>query len=517
MLYLAIIYHMHQPYYKNLLTVEASVPWVRLHGVKDYLDMLLILKDYPKMRLTFNLVPGLIEQLDDYSAGLVKDKYLLLSYKNTEQLSAEDKEFIQDNFFQLNPKLGISKHPRYYQLYLKKNSGRELDLQELRDLQVWFNLAWCDPYFRKNIPELSRLVEKGRFFSEEDKRSCLDKQLEILKQIIPAYRELKDSGQIEITANSYYHPIMPLLYNSNIAKQANHKAVLPKKIFSYPEDLQNQINMAVELYQEKFGSLPRGMWPSEQALSEHILGAIIQSGIKWIVADEALLFRSLKKKKRDTSYLYQPYRLKRREGELNIVFRDRHLSDLIGFSYNLWKPEDAVSDFLGHLRNIAKHFKNKNLLVVVALDGENAWEHYKNDGWDFLSLFYQQLSKADFLQTVTISEYLDMFVPVGNISNLSPGSWVYGDFNKWIGSNPKNTAWDYLTQARKDLQEMLKQGEEIDKLAWKQIYIAEGSDWFWWYGDTKDNTFDELFRMHLRNFYSLLKKQPPGYLNRPII
>jgi alpha-amylase/alpha-mannosidase (GH57 family) len=522
MLYLAIIYHMHQPYYKNLLSSEIVAPWVRLHAIKDYLDMLLILRDYPQIHLTFNLAPSLIEQIEDYALREGRDKYLLLSYKPAEELTEEERQFILDNFFHLYPEYGIAVHPRYYQLYLKKQSRQEFNTQELRDLQVWFNLAWFDPYFRQNLTELRHLVEKGRFFSEEEKRTCLDKQFEILKGIIPAYKEFQNSGQIEIITNPYYHPILPLLYDSKIAKEANPKAALPKRVFNFPQDAQSQIQGAVGFYQERFGKLPCGMWPSEEAVSEDILGLIIQSGVNWIVTDEAMLFKSLGKKKRITSYLYQPYQLRRKQGIINIVFRDRNISDLISFVYHRRKPEDAVEDFLGHLKNIEQHFKNKNPLVVVALDGENAWEYYKNDGWDFLSLLYKKLSASDFLKTVTVSEYLASSPPGENLTYLKPGSWVSGNFDKWIGSKLKNKAWELLAEAREELEQTASDRGKLatsDKLnlAWKQIYIAEGSDWFWWYGDTDDKTFDHLFRLHLSNLYRFLDKTVPEKLNKAIV
>jgi len=514
MLYLAIIFHMHQPYYKNLLTGETTAPWVRLHGIKDYLDMLLILKDFPQVRPTFNLTPCLIEQIEDYVQGTVQDKYLSLSYKPTEELTQEERQFIRDNFFNIYPKYGIAPHPRYYQLYLKRQSGQEFDTQELRDLQVWSNLAWFDPYFRQNFAELKRLVEKGRFFSEGEKQVCLDKQLEILERIIPVYKESQTSGQIEVITNPYYHPILPLLFNSKIAKEANPKAALPKHNFNFPQDAQSQIQAAVKLYQESFGRKPNGMWPSEEAVSEHILRLIIQSGIKWIVTDEAMLFKSLKKKRRVTPYLYQPYQLKREEGAVDIIFRDRNLSDLISFVYHRWKPEEAVDDFLNHLKKINHYFKHEDPLVVVALDGENAWEYYKNDGWYFLSQFYRKLCASDFVKTTTVSEYLAMFPPKQNLDYLKAGSWVDGNFNKWIGSKPKNKAWEYLAQAREELKKLSVGGSQLsDNLAWKQIYIAEGSDWFWWYGDTDDKTFDELFKMHLSNFYHFLGKEIPEQFN----
>jgi alpha-amylase/alpha-mannosidase (GH57 family) len=250
------------------------------------------------------------------------------------------------------------------------------------------------------------------------------------------------------------------------------------------------------------------MWPSEEAVSEHIIPFIMRSGIKWIVTDEALLFRSLGKKKRDTKLLYQPHIIKKDDLQLNIVFRDRNLSDFIGFVYHGMPEIDAVNDFIQHLENIDKTFKGQNTLVTIAMDGENAWEYYRNDGHDFLNLLYQRIQESPFIKTTTISEYLKDFPAKSEIKRLSAGSWIYGEFGKWIGSPAKVKAWEWLVDARKALE----QSPEADLLAWKQMYVLEGSDWFWWAGEDPDGSFDRLYRMHLVNFYKLLKKNIPGYL-----
>ncbi|MFA5411649.1 MAG: glycoside hydrolase family 57 protein [Candidatus Omnitrophota bacterium] len=515
MLYLALIFHMHQPYYKNLLTQEADVPWVRLHGTKDYLDMVKILENYPLIRQTFNLVPSLVEQIEDYTERTLKDKFLELSYKSASELTPAEKTFVLEKFFMIDKEKVISLSPRYYELYFKKLAKKEFDEQDYLDLQVWFNLSWIDPYFRENYPELKQVVRKGRFFSEEDKRLCLDKQIQILEEIIPAYKKFMQASQIEITPSPYYHPILPLLYNSKTAKEANPRTILPKINFSYPQDAQYQTEAAVKFYEQRFGVKPKGMWPSEEGVSEHILPFIIQAGINWIVTDEALLFKSLKMKKRDTRLLYQPFLLKRREGNLNVVFRDRNLSDLIGFVYHRWKAKDAVADFLKHLENISAFYKEKDVLVTVAMDGENAWEYYTNDGHDFLELLYQRLSEADFVKTTTVSEYLNNHPAVREIKRLASGSWIYADFGKWIGNPYKVKAWECLAIARKELEQVAQQSNTEHELAWKQMHVLEGSDWFWWYGEDHAD-FDKLFRMHLSNFYTLIGKDTPDYLKRPL-
>jgi len=489
---------------------------VRLHGVKDYLDMVQILEGYPLIHQTFNLVPSLIEQIEDYTNRTVKDKFLELSYKPAADLTAQEKSFILERFFMIDKLRVISTHPRYYELYLKRGRKLEFSTQDYLDLQVWFNLAWIDPYFRKNLADLNNLVMKARFFSEQDKQIVLDKQTVILEDIIPVYKKFVSLGQIEVTTSPYYHPILPLLYNTKIALEADTKTTLPRADFIYPQDAQAQIDEATKFYAQRFGCLPQGMWPSEESVSEHILPLLIQSGINWIVADEAILFKSLKKKKRETELLYQPYILKRKNGNLNIIFRDRNLSDLIGFVYHSWDTKACVDDFMKHLENIANNFKERDILVTVAMDGENAWEYYMNDGHYFLESLYQKLSAATFVKVVTISEYLKKFPAKLEIKRLGAGSWIYANFFKWIGNPYKNKAWEYLTKAREELEKIKGEGAKINLgLAWKQIYIAEGSDWFWWYGENQLD-FDRLFRMHLSNFYTIIGKDIPDYLKKPL-
>ncbi len=515
MLYLAFIFHMHQPYYKDLLTQEAALPWVRLHGVKDYLDMVKILEKYPLIRQTFNIVPSLFEQIEDYTNRNIKDKFFELSYKEASSLTGEEKSFILENFFSINKDTVIATFPRYFELYFKRENQKDFNTQDYLDLQAWFNLAWIDPYFRNSIPELKKVVAKARFFTEEEKHTVLDKQVEILEDIIPTYRNFMALGQIEVSVTPYYHPIMPLLFNTNIAREANKNSSLPKIGFSFPEDAKAQIYEAVKFYQERFGVAPCGMWPSEEAVSEHILPFIINSGINWIVTDEAILFKSLRLKKREGRVLYQPYLLERKDGNLNIVFRDRNLSDLIGFIYHRWKAEVAVTDFMKHLENIALEFPKEDTLVTIAMDGENAWEYFANDGHDFLELLYQRLSEATFVKTTTVSEYIKNHPARNKIRRLAAGSWIYGEFSKWINNPFKNKAWEYLSIARKLLEEMRSKKQGIPDLAWKQIHIAEGSDWFWWYGDNQMD-FDRLFRRHLANFYTILGKDIPEYLKKPL-
>jgi alpha-amylase/alpha-mannosidase (GH57 family) len=515
MVYLALIFHMHQPYYRNLLTQEAGMPWVRLHATKDYLDMLQILDRFPNIQQTINVVPSLLEQIEDYCRTRTKETHLWLSTKPADDLNDGDKNFILKNFFSVNKERILSLFPRYYELYTKKQSNQEFTTQDFLDLQVLFNLAWIDPSFRENIPELKTLVLKARFYCERDKQTVIEKQIEIMKAIIPAYRDAASSERLEITVTPYYHPILPLLYNTNIAKEASPKTTLPKIPFSHPEDAQAQINDAVAFYHDRLKIKPAGMWPSEESVSEDVMPLIAKAGIKWVVTDEEILFKSLNRKKRDTDILYQPHFVKTKEGNVTIVFRDRNLSDLIGFVYHKMEAKPAVDDFMLHLENIAEHFKDEDVLVTIAMDGENAWEFYPNDGHDFLELLYKRLSESTLIKTTTVRNYLKKFPAKFEIKELAPGSWIYGNFGKWIGNPHKVKAWEWLAMARSELRDTKLKGRRLD-LAWKQMHILEGSDWFWWYGEDPDGGFDLLYRTHLTNFYKILGAKPPEYLQKPL-
>jgi alpha-amylase/alpha-mannosidase (GH57 family) len=459
----------------------------------------------------------LIEQIQAYIGG-AKDTYQALSYKRADELSPDEKHFIKEHFFSANLNNIICVYPRYYQLYLKKQRDEDFTNHEYLDLQVWFNLAWFDYICKETVPSLKKLIAKGRCFNEEDKQAILKEQIGLLKEIIPAYKKFQENGQIEVTISPYYHPITPLLCDTNIAKEANKHVSLPRSKFNHPEDALTQIMQAVQFYTDTFGMPPRGIWPSEEAVSEHIIPFIARSGIKWLVSDEDILFRSLKKK-RMARLLYRPYLLKREEGDVSAIFRDRNLSDLIGFVYHGLTEHAATADFIGHLHNIIKVMQGEDCLVVIAMDGENAWEYYRNDGRNFLTHLYKCISHDRRIQTVTVSEYLAKHPAQIPIRRISAGSWIYGNFNKWIGQEQKNKAWEYLAEARQELKnspgrKVTRSPVDIEK-AWRQIYVCEGSDWFWWYGDNNAD-FDELYRRHLRNFYTFIGKEPPDYLNGPI-
>ena len=532
-LYVSFLWHMHQPYYKDLVENKFVLPWVRLHAIKDYYDMVAYLDDFPEIRVNFNLVPSLIDQINDYAENNLTDQFLDLTLKPVKELSPEEKIFILQNFFMANWENMIRPFPRYWDLLTKR--GRYVALEELKDiqkrfsarefldLQVLFNLSWIDPYLRKQDPELSGLEKKGKGFTEEDKRLVIDKQLGIMKKVIGKYRGKQEEGQIEISLTPYYHPILPLIIDVEAAKMATPGIALPKEEFRYTEDAKAQVERAVLCYEKFFGRKPKGMWPAEGAVSEAIVPLICDAGIEWIATDEDILASSIGASPHKDDTLYKIYHFKSDHSSLKILFRNKKLSDLIGFTYAHVPPEEAVRHFIQELHNIQKRvcqFPGPHLVSII-LDGENCWEYYKNDGRDFLAGTYQAINDDPLLKSTTISNFIESYMEAVPLPRLWSGSWINRNFGVWVGHQEDNLAWDYLARTRKMLahfeqRQPGKYKEEVQK-AKEEIYVAEGSDWNWWYGDEyrsgNSSAFDSLYRKHLMNVYTFLGEKVPDWLH----
>jgi len=534
MLNVAFFWHMHQPYYRDPLSGEYTLPWVRLHACKGYYDMISLLEDYPEIKQTFNLVPSLLRQLNEYIRGEAWDIFLEHTKKPAEELTPEEKKFILANFFLCNWETMIKPYPAYWALLKKRGMKipeyRWEDLlnnftaQDFRDLQVWFNLTWFGHRARGKKESIQELLQKGRFFSEADKGALLKAQKEIITEVVPLYQSMRAQGRVEITISPFYHPILPLLIDWATAARAMPKVSLPAS-FAHPEDAQRQIAKSVDYYQQLFQGRPAGMWPSEGSVCPELIPLVRQAGIKWMASDEGILFKSLTGES-ERRRLYQPYRVRYGGAEVTMVFRDRNLSDLIGFTYSKNPPRAAANDLLTHLQNIQKSLAgDQDRLVLLALDGENPWEYYPDGGNDFLRFLYEKLSHDSSLPTVRVGEFLEAHPPRETLDFLHSGSWIEQNFRIWIGSPEENQAWDCLRRTR---QFLLHAGEnekdlpeETLRSAWEEIYIAEGSDWFWWYGDDfssdNDEEFDRLFRTHLSQVHLLLKSPVPDYLQTPLI
>jgi alpha-amylase/alpha-mannosidase (GH57 family) len=531
----AFVWHMHQPYYRDQLTGVSTLPWVLLHGTKDYLHMPSVLEQFPSLHMTFNLVPSLVQQIADYDRREASSRFMDVCRTPANQLTREDKEYILRFFFSINYDKVIARYPSYQALYEQRFQPiDELPEEFWGDTIAWFNLAWIDPTLIASDPQLTRLAAKEHFGAADVGR-IRRKQVDIIQGILPTYRRMRDAGQIELSTSPYYHPVLPLLIdNHGAAREAAPYSSLPSLQFRHPEDAVEQVRRAKVAHREHFGQAPAGMWPSEGGVSQAIIYPLAQAGIRWIATDEEILNRSRGWSSRshdgtvwDPGSLYAAYRVCDEEYSLAVLFRDRGLSDEIGFKYQNWRPDDAARDMVDHLHGIrdALGENRGEHIVPLILDGENCWEFYDNNGQDFLVELYSLLSEDETLRCVTVSEFLDEHPPERELGYLAAGSWIGGTFDVWIGELAQNIAWDYLGCTRDELVRWETECEGADlavlERAWEEIYIAEGSDWFWWYYSGNDpkpeRGFDQQFLQHLINVYTLMGAPVPEYLSQPIL
>jgi len=519
----AFIWHMHQPYYKDDLTSTYLLPWVRLRSAKDYYKMPALLDAYPKVRATFNLVPSLLAQIEDYGKEDSIDLFLNLSQRPATDLSQEEREFVLRWMRESPRALRVQQSSRYLEL-----ASRTLDAQfttaDIRDLQVWFNLAWCDPVWVEQDPGLAELKRKDRDFGEEDKTILFAAQLERIRSVIPKYRELADRGQAELTFSPYYHPILPLICHVDSARSANPQIQLPERHFSHREDAERQIELGMSLFERMLGRRPKAMWPSEMAVGESVIGLAEKAGLDWMISDGEVLARSLEGQFNREDHLYQPKRVAREGGSVAMVFRDSQLSNLIGFDYQRISSNEAARDLLGRLRRIQEIQGDRDFLAVIALDGENAWEFYPRDGHDFLNALYTELENSADVITTTVTDFIAEHPPQHQLHHLHTGSWIGASLDTWIGDPEHNIAWDLLAETRDWLDAQSQQRPKDSQqaaLAWREILITEGSDWFWWFSRKHDSGMDPIwdnqFRLHLRNVYKLMGARAPARLFQPII
>ncbi len=536
------LWHMHQPLYRDSFDGRYLLPWVRMHSLSGYSDVARALERAEKPDSTVNFVPVLLEQIEDYAYGTAKDRFWDLTIKPAEELSQADKDFILQNFFSCRWETKILPTPRYWQLLKKRESTpHTYSVSDFRDLQVLFNLAWFGPSALEMSPGVRELKERERNFTEEDKVVLAEGQTLVLQQLLPRWRALQDVGKVELSASPYYHPILPLVIDTNCARRAMPGVPLPMQ-FSYPEDARLHVERAKEKHRTVFGREPSGMWPSEGSVSPEMAKIVDEAGFRWMATDEGVLHRSpgVGGAREDT--VYRPW-LAPDSDDLVIFFRDREMSDLIGFTYGQVSPSEAAEDLLNRLRRVP----GQNPVVTIALDGENPWEGYADGGQEFLARVYEGIHKDPQLVCTTPSRILEegKIVP-GKLQGLHSGSWIESNFHIWIGGAEENKAWSALTQVRKMIddhapaqagagaakgtgkaagkgagKEMAKVGEqakkspvqELRQRALDMLLPAEGSDWFWWYGDqftsVQDLDFDQLFRRRLQAACAALGQEPP--------
>ena len=525
----ALLWHMHQPFYQDLVTGEHILPWVRLHALKDYYGMAALLREFPRVKATFNLVPSLLVQLEAFADDRAQDRSLTVSLSPADRLTPADVAFMRSHFFHAQRQRMIDPYPRYAELLARRDDNYSVD--DLRDLQVWHKLVWIDPFYLDGDPRIRALIAKGRNYTEDDKAALRAVELEILRRVVPEYRDGVARGQIEVSASPFYHPILPLLCDTDVYLRTHPEARRPRHPFARPEDAAAQLELAAGYHARVFGRPPGGLWPSEGSVSDAMVPLAAQAGFQWMATDELILARTLGATfSRDghghleqPERLYLPYVVRTGGASIACAFRDHVLSDLIGFTYAGWSADSAADDFVGRIVEAGRRFRarssgGEDALIPIILDGENAWEHFEGGGRPFLRALYGRLEHHPELRTVTMSE--GCADAVQELPGIFPGSWIDANFYIWIGHADDQRAWSQMADARDALADAEATAAAAPQInlaaAHEEVLIAEGSDWCWWYGDDHssehDHAFDELFRLHLRNAYRLMGRPIPDEL-----
>lgn len=535
---LVLCWHMHQPEYRDLVTGEYHLPWTYLHAIKDYVDMAAHLEAVPEARAVVNFAPVLLEQIEDYdhqiadylNDGVAIRDHLLAALVDPSMPAFPEKRVDRvRECLRANRERQINRHAPYRRLagfadwvVEHPESALYINSQFLADLLVWYHLAWIGETVKRSDARIKRLIDKERGYTFQDRRELLEIIRELLASLIERYRKLAAKGQIELSISPYSHPILPVLLDFECAREALPDIALPNG-GPYPGGESRaswQILKARETFRRFFGFEAKGCWPSEGAVRDETLKLLEKHGFRWTASGGAVLNNSLAKHpaaRRPNPW--QGFRLP--TGSLTCFFRDDRLSDLIGFEYSKWHADDAVNDLIRNLEDIRRSAApGSTHLVPIIMDGENAWEHYPENGFYFLHALYQRLSRHPHIELTTFSEYLDREGPVSEIGSLVAGSWVYGTFSTWLGDPDKNRGWEMLCDAKRCFDRVVLSGrfnESELRRAEHQLAVCEGSDWFWWFGDYNPedavSSFERLFRMNLSNLYSILREPAPAYLS----
>jgi alpha-amylase/alpha-mannosidase (GH57 family) len=541
---LVLLWHMHQPDYRDQGTGEFVLPWVYLHATKDYSDMAHHLEAHPGVKAVVNFVPVLLDQLEDYgrqfSEGNLRDPLLrLLAAPDLDQVDHATRSLVLESCFKSNHRNMVEPFPHYKRLHdirrqMKALGEGALDYlsgQYLADLLVWFHLAWTGESVRRHEETVVRLMAKGQAYDHADRRELFELVGRLVRDTVPRYRRLEERGQIELSTTPHYHPLAPLMLDFASAREALPAAEIPDK--PYPGGRARvawHIDSALDSHARRFGKAPVGMWPAEGAVSGPLMEMLAERGVRWTASSEAVLANSLregdsgKPQPERSNYLYRPYRVRAGNNEMTCFFRDERLSDLIGFEYSKWFGKDAALHFMQNLEDIRRRAPKAGAppLVSVILDGENAWEYYPYNGYYFLADLYAELEKHPAVRTTTFAEAISSH-PAAALPRLVAGSWVYGTFSTWVGAPDKNLGWAMLEEAKRSFDLVTQSGRlapEERAAAERQLADCEGSDWFWWFGDYNPQhsveSFDRLFRQKLSHLYHLLRLPVPAELGQPI-
>jgi alpha-amylase/alpha-mannosidase (GH57 family) len=524
---LAFLWHLHQPVYRLRGERVCTLPWVRLHAIRSYYDMVRVLEEFPEVRVTINLVPALIDQIRAYEAG-GSDLFREAGLLPAADLDESRRAFLFDRFFSAQEERMIGALPRYADLLARRERARrergpaeawrEFSDADYQDLQALFDLSWFGFKAREDYPELQSLARRGLAYTPEDLRHIHAIEDQILKALVPLYRAAASRGQIEIAASPYAHPILPLLIDTEAAREAMPRASLPPR-FARPEDARAQIEEGLAAVEREIGARPRGAWPSEGAVSQATAEILAGCGVAWAASDEQVLQASEREGPADP---YRPWEVDGAPG-LALLFRDHDLSDRIGFDYARAEPEAAADAFLAAVLERARRPEAKGGVVLVALDGENPWEHYSRAGARFLRALYGAVARGKAIACEPVGRAIARCPRRGRLRRLRAGSWIRADLGTWIGGPEKNRGWSLLGRARSDADEALRDPglpEETRRAVWTSLRAAEGSDWFWWLDGQFESLyraeFDQVFRGHLRQAYEAFGRPAPDALGWPV-
>jgi alpha-amylase/alpha-mannosidase (GH57 family) len=529
-----LLWHMHQPHYRDALTGEYVFPWTYLHAIKDYSDMAAHLEANPKARAVVNFTPVLLEQLAELAAsvaatlgGGARLPDPLLAMLGPEPLPSEPAARLEllKACLRANREHLIERFEPFRELATLADSlatperiGYASDAL-LHDLAVWYHLAWLGESLRIADPRVAVLVGRAAQFRDADRRLLLGLIGETLAGIIPRYGALAKSGRCELSVSPYSHPILPLLYDFRTARESVPDSTLPAHA-GYPGGAERaswHMDEAIRVFRRHFGFAPRGCWPSEGAVSTASVALVDRSGFDWLASSANVLRASV-----EATGVDRPYQVPGQR--LQCFFRDDGLSDLIGFKYATWHGDDAAANLVFELETRAKAYADDpGRCVLVALDGENAWEYYPFNGYYFLRALYAALAGSPLLELTTLGAVVDRRLPPARLERLVAGSWVHGTLATWVGDPSKNAGWDLLCEAKLAYDRVLAAGgiEEPRRIELeRQLARCESSDWFWWFGDYNPAeavaSFDLLYRRQLTTLYRMLGLEPPAALSRPV-
>jgi alpha-amylase/alpha-mannosidase (GH57 family) len=547
-----LVWHLHQPDYRDHASGEFMLPWVYLHAIKDYTDMAWHLEQHPGMRAVVNWVPVLLDQMEDYAeqfdSGKLRDPLLrLLARDEAHPLSGAERALLAERCLDANAAAMMRHYPPYQRLY---ELFRQFEAQGqaapaylsdrfFYDALTWYHLAWTGETVRRESELVTRLMAVGEHFTCEQRRALFQLIGEIVRGVVGRYARLAAAGRIELSTTPHAHPLAPLLLDFACAREAEPNAQLPGSSH-YPGGrarVEAHLEAALASHARRFGAAARGLWPAEGAVSEGLLRLLVGKSLTWAASGERVLANSLAAAGRGAEprshYLYRPYRLETAP-DLLLFFRDDDLSDRIGFEYRHWHGSDAAANFIGELERIAAQApQQERPLVSVILDGENAWEHYPYNAYYFLHELYRALESHAYIRPTTYAAFLrgspggaDAGAPPAaarKLERLVAGSWVFGNFSTWIGSADKNRAWDLLCAAKQSY-DLVRASGRLDAgrsaAAARQLADCEGSDWFWWFGDYNSSaavaSFDRLYRAKLAYLYRLIGLPAPAALAEPI-